>query len=279
MYLEKHRKTIERAYMARSFDPEKRADSIITEYSEEMESDIQVMANCLNFDKEKYLEKYEDKIMNWIHSSQRVMNPMITGPANFPVNRNRKAMDSEQNRYNEFRTWRERYIKAMFREKPLSAEEELEKVKNKLSRAKVFQEQMKKANIIFRKNLPEKETIDLIKKSGIQDWVYNQKCENKFKTFQLNNNRQKIKYLEDRIIAIESRIERKKTFDRQYFKGGYVDIVEDRVVIIFDTKPDSPTRTTLKEKGFKWSPKNMRWQRKSTRNAINDALHIAGKNI
>lgn len=48
----------------------------------------------------------------------------------------------------------------------------------------------------------------------------------------------------------------------------------DRVQIFFPGKPDSDTITTLKQHGWKWSPKNGAWQRKNTTNAYISAKEI-----
>ena len=42
---------------------------------------------------------------------------------------------------------------------------------------------------------------------------------------------------------------------------------EDRLQLIFDSKPDEAERKVLKSNGFKWSPRFGAWQRQITPNA------------
>lgn len=60
------------------------------------------------------------------------------------------------------------------------------------------------------------------------------------------------------------------------FTGGMVvfNCAEDRLQILFDTKPDEAMRNRLKrEGGMRWSPRNMAWQRQLTPNAVYAVKH------
>ena len=54
------------------------------------------------------------------------------------------------------------------------------------------------------------------------------------------------------------------------FDGGTVEAnrEDNRLQIYFEEKPDEKTRETLKENGFRWSPKAGAWQRQLNDNAI-----------
>ena len=54
------------------------------------------------------------------------------------------------------------------------------------------------------------------------------------------------------------------------FDGGTVEINRDanRLQIFFEGKPDEATRNTLKENGFRWSPKAGAWQRQLNVNTM-----------
>ena len=54
------------------------------------------------------------------------------------------------------------------------------------------------------------------------------------------------------------------------FDGGTVEMnrEDNRLQIFFEEKPDEQTRETLKENGFRWSPKAGAWQRQLNDNAI-----------
>lgn len=80
---------------------------------------------------------------------------------------------------------------------------------------------------------------------------------------------QEIRRLEDRLKEIE----KTKNLDNNRFtkaEGVKVenDLVDMRIRLIFDDKPDDKTRELLKSSGFKWSPKNNAWQRQNTTNGI-----------
>lgn len=63
------------------------------------------------------------------------------------------------------------------------------------------------------------------------------------------------------------------------FEGGEVviDIEDDRLRILFDTKPDDETRTKLKKATFKWAPSRGVWQRQLTQNAVYAAKLVTDK--
>jgi len=51
-------------------------------------------------------------------------------------------------------------------------------------------------------------------------------------------------------------------------------VEQNRLQLLFDGKPDADMITKLKSRGFKWSPRNMAWQRQLTPNAINVVPYI-----
>ena len=54
----------------------------------------------------------------------------------------------------------------------------------------------------------------------------------------------------------------------------YEDTEAGRICFEFDGKPEQEIIDTLKSNGFKWSPKNTRWQRQTTDNARRAADRI-----
>ena len=54
----------------------------------------------------------------------RCASPMVTGPAKFNCQRNNKALDAYQNRFDEFHDWRNRFKSAMERMKEAAKPEE-----------------------------------------------------------------------------------------------------------------------------------------------------------
>lgn len=99
------------AYRGTSFVPERRADEDIAGYLEEVasfERSLQLplmnLAQC-EFVRERtewFAAEYAGRLSAVWAARARVMSPMITGPANFPVARNQKRMASEEKRSREF---------------------------------------------------------------------------------------------------------------------------------------------------------------------------------
>ena len=154
MLLEKYYNTAYHSYSAQSFYPEKRATQVLEEFSTELAMDLAALDSPNN-----YQEKYEAKLLAWLSAKGRCMSVMITGPANFPVARNKKNMQSEQNRWEEFRTWRERYFKAVNRQRTLSPEEEIDVTLAKLDKLIVAHETMKGINKIVKSKKTDDEKI------------------------------------------------------------------------------------------------------------------------
>lgn len=90
------------AFLGISFTPEKRADSVIGTYKESCNASKKNL-KIKGLWKEEYadiiqscFDKKHELCVNWLRKLSQCMSTMITGPANFPVARNRKKLDSEQ---------------------------------------------------------------------------------------------------------------------------------------------------------------------------------------
>lgn len=107
-----------RAYMGMSHSPERRAESDIKAYVELVHAFWMTLngmadtADKLAFVETK-AEEFRVGMVKWqgiVWSAySRCMSPMITGPARFPVDRNRKAMDSYDRRCQEWHAWQEKF--------------------------------------------------------------------------------------------------------------------------------------------------------------------------
>ncbi len=96
--------TARRAYLAISFDPEKRAVSAQKEFTEELNTFAQELEKAIKTkdqyqvaksEFERYKTGYKAKYLHWLAAMSRTMSSMITGPAKFPVARNQKALNRE----------------------------------------------------------------------------------------------------------------------------------------------------------------------------------------
>lgn len=109
-----------RAFYNISYDPDKRGKQLIDDYITTI-ADIYNELNALvtNTTQRKILdtrfEEFRKGLINkynaYISAKSRTASPMITGPARFPVERNRKAMESEMKRYDELVAYKDRSVK------------------------------------------------------------------------------------------------------------------------------------------------------------------------
>ena len=95
-----------------------------------------------------------------------------------------------------------------------------------------------------------------------------------FASYALTNSNARIKSLEEKVLTMRKRIERRDDFEPIAFPGGSIDIKDDHVVIKHDEKPPREVIDALKARGFHWSPKGHYWCRKHTANALRDAKAI-----
>jgi len=254
-----------RAYSGTSFSPEKRAESCINDFSDELSADLTGLENV-----GQYKEKYLAFLSRWAGARSRCMSAMITGPANFPVARNIKAYNAEKKAWDDFRKWRERYIKRVNAVKTKTPEEEIDDALAKLDTAKMEHERMIEANKCIRKK-----DRDGLLELGFTDAQASELIgDDGFQSFELSNSRARIKSLEDKLVAMRRRIETRDSFEPIRFDGGEITIEDDRVKIWHESKPEPEIIAKLKSNGFRWSPHWGCWCRKHTANALRAAKSI-----
>lgn len=271
--IHKHYETACRAYAWSSFTPEKRAigecayfDEIMTEFA----SNPEVQS------------KFERLFLLSLSAKSRCASSMITGPARFPVEKQRRASEREHKITSEMLAYIDRVRKAIKQEayyaehpeaRPVMAgdADAVERLRDKLAKLQTLQETMVAANKIIRKQpidraamaalLGSEETVDAILKPDCFGGIG-------FASFSLSNNRASIKQAEGRIAEIESR---KATTPKDITVNG-VRVLENteamRLQLFFAGKPAAPIIALLKSHAFKWSPSNMAWQRQLTNNAV-----------
>lgn len=92
-----------------------------------------------------------------------------------------------------------------------------------------------------------------------------------FASYALTNNNARINDKQKRIDTLIARDKLAQQGNKEYgFEGGTIlmNFDEDRIQILYPSKPDENERTRLKQNGFHWSPTNTAWQRQITREAI-----------
>lgn len=269
-----------RAHLDTSFSPDDRAHYYIKEYSELLDSDL----DLIPIDKrEDYKMRFISLFRAWMGAKSRCLSSMIAGPSKFPVRRAEKANISERNRSNEFTAWREKAIKRLTRPEPVEGISELDEAKANLEQRKHNHEFYKKVNKIIRSGGDVVSKLigagikeDLAKSLIIPDRIHG----SGFPSYKLSNNLAEIKRLEARIIMLSSKADKANdptTAKEQKVLYG-VTIVsnypDDRVQLLFPSKPSDEVRAALKRRAFRWSPHNQAWQRKLTVAAIREAETI-----
>ena len=103
------------AYRWNSMRPEARVDGDIAGYVKDVLALAELLEQAAEGDPAKIaeavaqVERYRLKYIEWEYvlwaAKSRTANPMVTGPANFPVARNRKAMDAEMKKWEAYQAW------------------------------------------------------------------------------------------------------------------------------------------------------------------------------
>lgn len=268
------------AHRGISFSPEVRADQCVKDFSDELDADLAALGENAG----DYESKYIAHVRDWAVRKSRCLSPMITGPANFPVVRNRKAIDSEQNAWKEFREWRERYFRAVNRVRTKSPEEEIDDALVKLEKERNAHELMVGINKIVRRKIDDASMKKaLVEELEISDaladkiMIPDEAGSRAFASYALTNSSARVRKLEEKILIMRSRIINRDAFEPIDFGGGSILIEDDRVVIRHDAKPPRETIEALKSHGFKYAPSRNAWVRKHTRNALEAAKTICQK--
>lgn len=256
------KQTMINSYNWTSFSPERRGEADYTYYlnllAEDLATLMEAQGNTGN-----YAEKFQDKVMTIFHRQARCASPMITGPANFNNRRNGKAWDSRDNAVKEFDHWRAKYIKAVLRERTLSPEAEIDKTVEELERLEVKKEIYK---AVDKCETREAKEALLQENEMLTEW--NIRHLDLGYCFNRTSLTTKIRERKKKLEIMKVRIERKETFVKIEFAGGYVDIENDRVVIKHHDKPSKEIIDLIKANGFRYSPKTVSWVRKHTGNAV-----------
>lgn len=112
---------------------------------------------------EEYRAGLKKRFMARLHADARCISPMITGPARFPVDRNRKRMATSDKRSTECIEWRDRCLKKLkdlfFPEyKPIRSTDgdALERLKAQIDEAERDQARMKEINAVWKKGGADK---------------------------------------------------------------------------------------------------------------------------
>lgn len=268
------------AFYSTSFSPEERGAYYIRTYEEELNADIEKMPDE---ERERYISKYKEWVQILFNKHSRIMSSMITGPARFPTRRNEKMNNYYENAVSEFRAWREKVLKAIARRiedaKPeeQKADEEWTRLKRSIyssaSTIKGINDGTERGynKALFVSSIYGK--VETYAKRGDVTIVENAIAyvRELNKQSSIITERHKFFKLAEMAKAVcEAQEVRSNKEDTEIlFDGGRVikNYSEDRVQIVFDTKPQPDVISNLKHNGFRWSPRFSAWQRQLTNNA------------
>ena len=275
-----------RAYSGTSFSPERRAESIVKDYEEELNSDLKSIPEE---EKERYIANYKKYLFAWLSAMSRCYSSMIAGPSNFPVRRMEKLNRYEHNRSEEFSEWIKKALSAIAKkvEDSKPAEQKMDELWQR--KKKGLESSLATIIAIDLKSYPGSRPLFVNSVTGaIKTFAKNGETDTVKKALDL------IRYWNEKAIEktgkpciteknsvfeLEMEAEKnrelsvdKETADNKEYKINGVNIVEnvqeDRIQLFFDGKPESAMIQNLKRNAFKWSPSRGCWQRQLTRNAI-----------
>ena len=288
-YLEELEEIAVNAYRWNSHDPGTRAETDIMGYEKQLHEDLKKIPEAK---KQDYINTYKSKISVLFHSLSRCANPMVTGRGGFNFQRNEKAQNAYQNRYDEFLKWREKFLKTMqlLTEKDRPEEEKREETWRRLKH-----DIASSANTIHE--------IDTGKARGYNRALFVSSIFNKVSTFAGHGDVEIVQKAIDFISEYNAGIKKpvitprhrffqlpetasrmrdklKETREQENrevtFEGGTLvwNYQESRLQILFNKIPEESKRRELKSSGFHWSPRNRAWQRQLNTNAVSAAKRI-----
>lgn len=267
-----------------------RTGSCTAEYTEMITEARKIAEN----QKKKVPEKYHKKIDNLFAYYERKLaaninqrnsidasypSILICGGGNFDNRKKAKQntrRDSNMQEYNYIASILQK-IKTVGTGGIMSGDADaLEQLRDKLAKLEARQEQMKHINAYYRKHNTLDGCPDISEAGAktinehMQRFGYSKPCP----TYELSNNSANIRRIRERIETIE----REKNRTAETITGDGWQLVEKpeimRIQFIFDDKPDSDTRATLKRNGFRWAPSEGAWQR-----TLNNAGRYAAKDV
>ena len=292
LLLEQYRRLAYEAHHNISFDPQRRGDNIINSYSKELSEDLLNLRNAaapaedpglVQSVLDRYQQRYERHFSAWLSSLSNTASAAIVGPSNFPTEMMKKRRTWADNKYDFFREWRTRALKAI--EKRMRPPvDELAEARNKLEALRKEQEMMISINKVIRKGdedmtgqlaalgLNPEEVTKVLTPDVMGDIG--------FASYRLKNNNAEIRRMQGRVEALAAKKARAAS-GNAVVEGDGVKLVEnydiDRVQLIYPSEPPAEIKQELHKSRFIWSRKNKAWQRKLTRNGIDAAKHILGK--
>ena len=222
-----------------------------------------------------YARKLAENMNSSFSIEARVPSILIAGGSNFPVRKKEKqnaARDRNMEDWNEIQGLLDKIRSTGMGGISADDPQAVQKLEAKLEKLQSAQDTMKAVNAYYRKHKTldgcpnlSAENIEKLKAGMSQQWHIEDKP---YPSWALSNNNAEIRRVKGRIAELTKKQE--TAYTGWEFDGGKVETnrEDNRLQIFFEEKPDEKTRETLKENGFRWSPKAGAWQRQLNDNAI-----------
>ena len=222
-----------------------------------------------------YARKLAENMNSSFSIEARVPSILITGGSNFPVRKKEKqnaARDRNMEEWNDIQGLLDKIRSTGMGGISADDPQAVQKLEAKLEKLQASQDTMKAVNAYYRKHKTldgcpnlSAESIEKMKAEMSSQWHIEDKP---YPSWALSNNNAEIRRVKGRIAELTRKQE--TAYAGWEFDGGRVEAnrEDNRLQIFFEEKPDEKTRETLKENGFRWSPKAGVWQRQLNDNAI-----------
>ena len=222
-----------------------------------------------------YARKLAENMNSSFSIEARVPSILITGGSNFPVRKKEKqnaARDRNMEEWNDIQGLLDKIRSTGMGGISADDPQAVQKLEAKLEKLQSAQDTMKAVNAYYRKHKTldgcpnlSSESIEKMKSEMSSQWHIEDKP---YPSWVLSNNNAEIRRVKGRIAELTKKQE--TAYAGWEFDGGMVEAnkEDNRLQIFFEEKPDEKTRETLKENGFRWSPKAGAWQRQLNDNAI-----------
>lgn len=224
----------------------------------------------------KYAKKMADNMNKDLEIACRCPSVMITGGSNFPVRKKEKQVAAWEKNMEEFKaiqSIRDKIKNIMYAKEVIKSDDDraIEKLEEKLEKLQELQTKMKEANKAIRLKDTEKGNVRL-RELGFNDTQIETLrlpdfCGRVgFADYKLANNNANIRTTKARIEQLKKVKEQETTETECEFFRIEENVEDMRIRLYFDGKPEPEVRDILKSHGFKWSPRNVAWQRQLNNN-------------
>lgn len=288
------------AHRGTSMVPDERGVQNRREYARQLTADQATLAGhakkgdteaLLGVEFERFREGVRSRTLAWLTARGRCASVLVTGPANFPTQRNTKAYASADKRLQELNDFRERALKAVINNlrpdlRPVMAgdSDAVARLTEKIAEAERRQEQMKHGNAAIRKHAKDGHDAQVaaLVSLGFSDALARQTLHPDcmggvgFQHYELSNNGANIRRMQQRLQAIKQA----QALPPSATEGTYARVedspADNRVRLFFPGKPAPEVRSTLKAGGFRWTPSLGCWQAYRNFRSLETARRLAG---